>query len=279
VTSFARPADLDQALDHLAHGSWCVLAGGTDLYPAHVERSFAKPVLDISALGELRGVERLERGWRIGALTRWSDLVRADLPPAFDGLKLAAREVGGVQIQNAGTIAGNLCNASPAADGVPPLLTLDTSVELASTNGRRQLALGDFILGNRKTALRDDELMTALLIPDESGQGASHFKKLGARQYLVISIVMSAVRLVAEAGHVTEARVALGACSEVAVRLTELERDLIGAPIDKLASGVTEKHLAPLAPIDDIRATAAFRQDAALVLARRSLTAAAKGLA
>ncbi len=279
MTSFARPASLDIALDHLAAGPWCVLAGGTDIYPAHVERTFDKPVLDISALGELRGLERSDEGWRIGALTCWSDLLRADLPPAFDGLKRAASEVGGVQIQNAGTIAGNLCNASPAADGVPPLLTLDASVELASTRGRRVLPLADFIRGNRKTVIGEDELMTAVLIPARAGEGLSHFQKLGARKYLVISIVMAAVRLVAEAGCVTEARVALGACSEVALRLSELERDLTGAPIDALASVVTDKHLARLSPIDDIRATAGYRRDGALVLIRRCLAAAAEDLA
>ena len=278
MTSFARPAHLDQALDHLAAGPWCVLAGGTDIYPAHVEKPLNRPVLDISALGELRAIERLEEGWRIGALARWSELQRADLPPAFDGLKLAAREVGGVQIQNAGTIAGNLCNASPAADGVPALLTLDASVELASRRGRRVLPLADFIQGNRKTAISDDELMIAVLVPDGAGRGVSHFQKLGARAYLVISIVMSAVRLVVEAGRVSEARVALGACSVVALRLRDLEHDLTGAPIEALASRVTEEHLAPITPIDDIRASAAYRLEAALVLIRRSLIEAAERL-
>ena len=168
-----------------------------------------------------------------------------------------------MQIQNAGTIAGNLCNASPAADGVPPLLTLNASVELASIRGRRVLPLCDFMLGNRKTAIERDELMTAVLIPDGAGQGVSHFQKLGARHYLVISIAMAAVRVVPQVGCVAEVRVALGACSAVAQRLHALEDDLIGVPIDGLASRVNEQHLAPLSPIDDIRGTADYRMDAA----------------
>ncbi len=275
--SFARPARLEHALDHLADGPWQVLAGGTDVYPAHVDRPLASPVLDITGLAELGGVERTEQELRIGALTRWSDLLHADLPPAFDGLKQAAREIGSVQIQNAGTIAGNLCNASPAADGVPPLLTLDASVELASRRGRRRLPLEDFITGYRKTARAPDELMTAIVIPAESTRGASHFQKLGARRYLVISIAMTAIRLTAAGGRVTEARVALGACSPVALRLRGLERDLVGAPLGRLGDVVTAGHLDPLSPIDDIRASAPYRRDAALVLVRRSLQHAAEG--
>ncbi|MDH3664520.1 MAG: xanthine dehydrogenase family protein subunit M [Alphaproteobacteria bacterium] len=275
---FARPTSLEHALDHLAAGPWCVLAGGTDVYPAQVDRPIDRPMLDISRLFELRGIERTADGWRIGGLTRWRELLAADLPPAFDGLKQAAIEVGSVQIQNAGTVAGNLCSASPAADGVPPLLTLDALVELASTRGVRRLPLQDFITGYRATAIEPDELLTAILIPEESARGASHFEKLGARKYLVISIVMVAVRLVAERGAVTEARAALGACSPVALRMTAFERDLIGAPLDRLDAVVTAEHLEALRPIDDIRASAAYRREAASVLLRRSLAQTAAGL-
>ena len=92
-------------------------------------------MLDITGLGELRGIARGPGGLRIGACTTWAEIRDAALPPAFDALRAAAAEVGGRQIQNAGTIGGNLCNASPAADGVPPLLALDAEVELASAAG------------------------------------------------------------------------------------------------------------------------------------------------
>ena len=98
-------------------------------------------MLDISGLGALRRIEATPRYLRIGAGVTWSDLLRAELPPCFDGLKLAAREVGGVQIQNTGTIAGNVCNASPAADSMPNLLALDAEVELASAAGERRLPI------------------------------------------------------------------------------------------------------------------------------------------
>ncbi|MGI9419982.1 MAG: FAD binding domain-containing protein [Geminicoccaceae bacterium] len=276
--SFVRPAHLEQALDHLARDRWCVLAGGTDVYPAHVDRPIARPVLDISGLRELEGIEPTGDGIRIGALARWSDVLRADLPPAFDALKQAAIEVGSVQIQNAATVAGNLCNASPAADGVPPLLALDASVDVASRRGRRRLPLRDFVTGYRATALDTDELVTAIVVPAKAAAGISHFRKLGARKYLVISIAMVAVRLVAERGKVVQARVAVGACTPVALRLESLERDLIGMPLDRIGDAVQEDHLDPLRPIDDIRAPASYRREAAGVLVRRSLAAAAAGL-
>ena len=112
-------------------GAWRILAGGTDFYPALGAKPLRENVLDINGLAELRGIAETPAHIVIGARTTWTDIVRAPLPPAFDALKQAAREVGSVQIQNAGTVAGNICNASPAADGVPALLVLDAEVELA----------------------------------------------------------------------------------------------------------------------------------------------------
>lgn len=279
MIAFQRPTTLDLALDLLSRRRWCVLAGGTDLYPAHVDRPFDKPVLDVTGLGDLRGITQDQDGWRIGGLTTWTDILRADLPPAFDGLKLAAREVGSVQIQNAGTIAGNLCNASPAADGVPPLLTLDAEVELTSAKGKRVLPLADFITGYRATARFDDELLTAVLVPKESGAGVGHFSKLGARKYLVISITMVAVRLVAAGSRVGGVRIALGACSPVACRLVALEQALVGLPLGEAADRVRLLHLAEISPIDDIRATARYRIWASLALVKRGLAESVRRLA
>ena len=135
MAAYLRPTSIDAALQALASRPLTVLAGGTDFYPARVGRPLDDDVLDITAIASLRGVADAGDHWRIGATTTWSDLANSDTPPLFDGLKRAAREVGGAQIQNAGTVAGNLCNASPAADGVPPLLSLDASVEIASTGG------------------------------------------------------------------------------------------------------------------------------------------------
>src|SRR5215831_8338930 len=115
---YLRPTDLDAALSALKTRRLAVLAGGTDFFPAHVGRLLPDDILDITALASLRGVREEASSFRIGALTTWSELLATPLPACFDGLKLAAREVGGRQVQNAATLAGNLCNASPAADGL-----------------------------------------------------------------------------------------------------------------------------------------------------------------
>src|ERR1700719_3517154 len=148
---YARPSNLDDALGLLAENDARVIAGGTDVYPGAGERPLQADYVDVSDISALRGVSVDGACVRIGATTTWSDIARTDLSPAFDALKVAARDVGAVQIQNRGTIAGNLCNASPAADGAPPLLALDAEVELVSNVGVRKLPLADFIVGNRKT--------------------------------------------------------------------------------------------------------------------------------
>jgi len=272
VPAYLRPTSQSEALAALAQGRLTVLAGGTDYYPSRVGRPLADDILDISGIAELRGIGEQTDHWRIGATTTWSEIIAAALPPAFDGLKLAAAEIGGVQIQNAGTVAGNLCNASPAADGVPPLLALDARVEIADTAGSSSVALADFILGNRKTLLRTDQLLTAILVPKPAHAARSHFLKLGARKYLVVSIVMAAATLEVEAGCVSTARVAVGAASAVAQRLPLLEAALIGKNCDAgLGEHASAEQLAPLAPIADVRASREYRLDAGLALVRRVL--------
>jgi CO/xanthine dehydrogenase FAD-binding subunit len=250
-----------------------VLAGGTDFYPARVGRPVTEDILDIGAIAALRGISETADGWRVGATTTWSELVEAGLPPLFDGLKQAAREVGGRQIQNAGTIAGNICNASPAADGMPALLALEAEVEVASRDGARRLPLGAFVTGVRKTALLPGELVTALHVPRPKHEARSAFLKLGARRYLVISIAMASVVVEVSNRTVAATRIAVGACSPVAQRLPDLERTLVGAPVDAhLGERVEPRHLAPLSPIDDVRGSAGYRGEVALVLLRRLLS-------
>jgi len=270
---YLRPLRLEDALAALGSQGLTVLAGGTDFYPARVGRPLDEDVLDITALAELRGIRDRGDHWSLGAGVTWSALREAALPPCFDGLKAAARELGGLQVQNAGTVVGNLCNASPAADGLPNLLALDARVELAGARGRRSLAIEDFVTGNRETQRRPDELVTAISIPKPAPDTASHFAKLGTRKYLVISIVMLAIVLEPEDGRVGAARLALGACAPVARRLRALEAELRGRTLDGgLGEALAESHMDDvLAPIDDVRASAAYRRDAAATLLRRGL--------
>jgi CO/xanthine dehydrogenase FAD-binding subunit len=270
---YIKARTLPEALAALSSCEARILSGGTDFYPALGEGVVEDAVVDVSALDELRGVAVDEKFFRIGGLTTWSDVIRAPLPRFFDALKSAAREVGSVQIQNRGTVAGNLCNASPAADGVPPLLALDAEVELVSRGGARRMKLENFIVSNRKTERRADEILTAVLVPRGLDNAAAAFLKLGARRYLVISIAMvAAIVAVDGAGRISEAHIAVGSCSAVARRLRDLECALVGADVRAgLDDLVKPEHLARLSPISDVRATADYRLDAALTLVRRAL--------
>jgi len=274
---YSRPGTVEEAATLLATAEALVVCGGTDVYPAHTGRPVSRPVVDLSAIAELRGITRTEGVYRIGGTTTWSSIVRAQLPPAFDALKAAAREVGSIQIQNRGTIAGNLCNASPAADGVPPLLVLDASVELTSVRGVRTLPLQSFITGYRQTAVEPGEILTAVLVPDPGNAAQTSFLKLGARRYLVISIVMVAALVERDAkGAIARAAVAVGAASPVACRLKKLEAALRGLRADVVPSSlVRPDHLSELSPIDDVRATAAYRSEAAATLVGEALDRAA----
>ncbi|WP_367717713.1 xanthine dehydrogenase family protein subunit M [Nitratireductor sp. GISD-1A_MAKvit] len=274
---YARPTELEEALGLLCTKRWSILAGGTDFYPALGAGPLKSDVLDINGLSALSGIEVTETHFVIGARTSWSAVIDTALPPAFDMLKQAAREVGSVQIQNTGTVAGNLCNASPAADGVPPLLALDAEVELRSAKGVRHLPLSGFILGNRKTAREDDELLTAVRVPKISTRGASGFVKLGARRYLVISIAMAAARVVREGAKIAETAISVGSCSLVAQRLSGLEARLEAVERSELRQTVMEYGFPELSPIDDVRGTAAYRREAAREIVIRALEQAWQG--
>jgi xanthine dehydrogenase small subunit len=274
MVAYYRPRTLQEALSVRRSRPVVVLAGGTDVYPARAARIgwgdlAHADILDITAIPGLRGISEAPDHWRIGALTTWTDLLRCDLPPLFDGLKLAGREVGGVQIQNRGTLAGNICTASPAGDGAPNLLALDARIELASSGGRRSVAMGDFIDGYRHTVCRPDEIVTAILVPSRTSGAQSRFLKLGARKYLVISIVMVAGVIETDAaGRIAAARLVVGACSVKPERLLALEATLMGQPLLAAAELAAASHCEVLTPIDDIRGSAAYRRAAALALTR-----------
>ena len=270
------PTNLEAALISLTQKQGRIVAGGSDVYPAMKQGHMPKSLLDVTRIKELMNITVIDTGLRIGAAVTWTEIVKAKLPAAFDGLKHAAKEVGSLQIQNAGTIAGNLCNASPAADGVPPLLTLDARVEVASAaRGARILPLQDFILGVRKTALALDEIVTAIHIPAPPDGAGSAFEKLGSRKYLVISIAMTAALIKCDVrGLISEARVAIGACSPVAQRLTQLEADLIGAKPSEVE--ILPSHLSHLSPIDDVRGSGGYRLDIVQEQCRRAIQKAAE---
>lgn len=278
--SYVRPTTLPEALGLLAAARQegrprVIVAGATDHFPARVGRVTDEDVLDVTGLTDFGTIRAMKGGWWIPALATWTGVIEGKLPPLFDGLCLAAGAVGGRQIQNRGTVVGNVVNASPAADGTPNLLALDAVVTLASTRGERRVSVGEFVTGNRSTVREVDELVTGLFVPTPpSGTLArSTFLKLGSRAYLVISIAMVAVVLALDADRrIAEARVVVGACSPVARRLLMLEAALMGRIAEPgIGRTVLPEHLMELKPIDDVRGSASYRLDAAETLVRRAL--------
>jgi len=272
--AYHRPTELKDALDILADSGMQVLAGGTDIFPAHNGPELSGDVLDISGIAGLNQINQTADGWRIGATTTWADVANADLPAAFYGLQQAAGMIGSKQIQNSATVAGNLCNASPAADGVPPLLVLDAEIEIAAFETTRQLPLGEFLQGVRKTALEAHEIVTAIHLPNHAIKGTSAFQKLGARKYMVISISMVAARLTVNEGRISQAAISIGACSPVAQRLPALEAALIGQKPndpDGWLGAIEQQVNSLLTPIDDIRADAGYRLSSAMELVQRTI--------
>lgn len=282
ASRYLQPASLPEALTALAGVSadapLTVLAGGTDFYPGRVGKPTDVPLLDITRVAGLSGIRQEQGAWRIGATTTWTAVAEAALPAAFDGLRAAAREVGGVQIQNAGTVAGNLCNASPAADGVPPLLALGAEVELTSSTATRRLPVDQFVLGNRKTARAPQELVTAVIVPEWPANARGAFVKLGTRKYLVISIAMvAAVVALDDAGRIARCGIAVGACSAAAKRLGALEQRLTGMALADAVQSVCAADMGELAPINDVRGTAEYRIEVAVSLVRQALLQAGGG--
>lgn len=267
AASYFRPSNLEHALKIRADRKVRVAAGCTDLFPATERKTLPGAVLDVSGISTLRGIKLDETGLHIGANASWSDIRTATLPPACRALQQAAGQVGARQIQNRGTIGGNLCNASPAADGVPPLLCLEAEVELQSLNGRRRMPLYEFLKGVRQTALDETELLTGIHVPQAALSGRSAFEKLGARSYLVISIVMVAVKLEIKASVIKQAAISVGSCGPVATRLTTLEQTLIGqkADVNLVTSDLVCRAISPIA---DIRADVTYRRESATHLIR-----------
>ena len=275
--SYYFPKSLIEALDILDRNDSRIVAGGTDFFPSLIRGRALNHIVDLTGIKDLKGIVPSKSGWRIGAATSWTEIVNTPLPKCFDGLKVAAREVGSIQIQNSGTIAGNLCNASPAADGVPPLLALDARVDVTSANGNRTLALSDFVLGPRKVDLRKGELVTAIFVPALPETAGGSFQKLGSRKYMVISIAMVAAVVVMDGNGVIDyIRIAVGSCSPVARRLPNLEAALSGLSANQVHEfSITDsKHFPELSPISDVRGSAEYRIDAVAELCRRAVIGA-----
>lgn len=272
-----QPSDLGEALAaRAAHPEALPLAGGTDLM---VEINFARRrpgrIIDLTRVRELEAIERDGDDLVIGAGVTHARMV-AELAELLPGLAIAARTVGSPQIRNRGTLGGNLGTASPAGDALPPLVAAGATVELASSRGRRTLPIGDFLTGPKRTALADDELITAVRVP--AARGPQQFAKVGPRNAMVIAVCSVAVSIDRDAGTVGAA---IGSAAPTVVRAEEAERfasDLLEGhrerprPLaDAEAARFGELVAAAARPIDDVRGSGDYRRHALAVLGRRAL--------
>jgi carbon-monoxide dehydrogenase medium subunit len=275
---YLRATDIEHAVALLARhaGSARVLAGGTDLLvELRTARSGPDVVIDISRLSDLKGIERTEEGLRIGALATHTALTSSALVRSTcAALGQAASAIGAVQTRNTGTIGGNLMTCVPSMDGGPPLLALDASVILASEQGERRLGLREFFVGPRKTAARPDELMTHIVIPEASLGKPMAFLKFGLRKGQALALVNVAAGFFSEGEPAVfeSPRIALGAVAPTVIRAFEAEKRLANQRIGSRAiREAAEIAATEASPIDDFRASAAYRRSLIAVLVRRAL--------
>ncbi|HUG54046.1 MAG TPA: FAD binding domain-containing protein, partial [Vicinamibacteria bacterium] len=276
---YFRPRSLEEALEILAQrgGEVRPLAGGTDVLVKAKDGLLSRGALfDLTAVAEIRGVEEREDHLWIGAGTTHTEMMRsAAVAAAAPALPAACAVIGGPQIRNRGTLGGNLANASPAADTVPPLFAADALVEIASVSGRREVPISEFFLGPRQTVLVPDELILGVRVPRRAGvRGA--FLRLGQRRAQAISKVSVAVAMAFRDGRPDWVRVALGAVAPTVIRAPEAEKALLGGGWEALQRA-KEAVRGEVEPIDDLRSTAAYRREMAAVLLERAVRAVAEG--
>lgn len=272
-----RPQTLAEALALLAEHAPDVmpLAGGTnvivELRDGHV---CPKLLMDVSKLRELRGIRRENGHIVIGGGTTIAELLTHPLIAEHGApLRQAAARLGNPLVRNRATVAGNLVNASPAADTAPPLIALGAEVELTRQAGTRRMPLDEFMIGVNRTLIQPDELVTAIRWPVPPVHSAAGFYKIGLRKADACSVINAAAMVTwDENGRCRQARIALGAAAPHPIRAREAEAALIGQPLtaDVMAEAA---RLAAQAtrPIDDIRGTAAYRRRMAEVMVRRLL--------
>lgn len=263
MTIYLRPTSLAEAIKMRAdHPDATIFAGGTDVMNRVGQETSLAGMLDLFALDSFVGVSRHEHGIQIGAATTFYQIVRDPLVNThLPILRDAASQIGALQIQNRGTIGGNIGNASPLGDLLPVLLALDAQVSLASTRGERQVPYCEFCTGYRRTVMEPDELIVSVSIPILSDRTFQYWRKVGTRKAQATSKVMLAGVGETTCNRVTLVRLGIGAVADRPIRLTGVEQLLLSKELDhsqiEQARALT---LRSLNPIDDLRSTADYRR-------------------
>ena len=252
-----------------------VLAGGTDLMVLLNTRAEIHPAyLNIWALDELRGIRDSGNALRIGALTTYTKMIRSPLVRKYAPILVAASEkVGAAQIQNRGTIGGNIVNASPAGDTLPVLAVFDAILEIGSVRGTRRVAFNQFYTGYRETVLAPDELLLAIHLPKPVKGDWQYFRKVGTRQAQAISkVVMAVMARVDEHGKIESIRIAYGSVAPTVIRTLKTEALLSGSVLsDELIEAAKQEVMNEVRPITDVRSTAEYRRTVSGNILKRCL--------
>jgi len=269
-----RPLTLMGALEMMATLELAQpIAGGTDLVAAYRDLG-CKPVhlIDLGLIPELNGVVEEDGNIIIGPTTTHAKILASKaIEEKAPALHDAAKCIGSVQIRNRGTVGGNICNASPAADSAPPLLVHNAKAQISSLDDDRWIPLQDFFAGPKMTILEPDELLTGLRFPSVKGAGSS-FQRIGRRKGFTLSVVNAAVYVERSGSELDEIRIALGSVAPMPIRVPKVETEIRGKKMnEELVEGAAQACVEEAKPIDDVRGTAEYRRDMTAVLVKRSM--------
>lgn len=265
----------EEALEVLAgRGDHCqILAGGTDVMIQYARGEIApRLLLHVEKIAELRAVE-VNGTARVGSLATHRVLAGGVLGDGYRAIAESAATCGGLQTQAVGTIGGNVCNASPAADTLPALLVHDALVTLRSKATSRTVPLAEFVVGRRRTTRRPDELLTEITLAPPGQSSGDVYLKVGRRSAMEVAIVGLAMRLRLDAGVVTDARVALASVAPCPLRSVDAEASLVGSRLEPAATDAAAAALLrEIEPVDDLRGTAEYRRRVIPGLLRKAAT-------
>ena len=271
IYNLISPSNLGEALDALAQdcGGWKPIAGGTDLMVLlEAGRLPQKNYVNIWNLTELHGIEVTDNQVTLGALTTYTEVQNHPvLREEFPMLCQAAKETGGIAIQNRGTLGGNIVNASPAADSPPALLAYDAELELVSKEGARKISYSKFHIAYKQMDIRPDELLRAILLPRKTKGLKHYYRKVGTRKVQAISKVCFAAVAGVTDGKIDHVRIALGSVAPIPLRCFKTETAVSGQPLNSQTMAAAKQTLVDeISPIDDIRSTRDYRLQVSLNL-------------
>jgi carbon-monoxide dehydrogenase medium subunit len=276
MLAYTAPTTVEDAVRALAGASGMakILSGGTDLL-VQLRSGRARPdlIVDIKKIPEMSGITARDGGFAIGAATSGAELgEHAALRKAWPGIVEAANLIGSTQVQGRATLAGNLCNASPAADSVPALIAARATCVVAGANGRREVPVESIVTGPGRTSLARDEFIVAFHLPKRPPRSADAYLRFIPRTEMDIAVVGAGVSLTLDAGGIcTEARLVLGAVAPTAVVVADAAAALVGRKLDDAAlDALDQAAQRACKPIDDKRGTIEYRTKVAGVLARRT---------